>query len=928
MVLSVNQDFFNGAISGYMRFQSLHTMDREGRFDPIIVTGPLDAKAAGLMDEQGVNFASSSSLHPLVSTNETGGLQPSLMGVTPNLSYLPTVQGPPGIVVPQGGGNFQQGVQRNLFPSALQHPNFNSTLPSGNISTSARVEQSYFPTDDGQLTFSRSDDDAHVRFEARRRVDFNNPPPTQPILHGPHGVPFATCNASRPLFFDEHAQQYTLTAEGHAQLAEEQARSSARRVLAPLQPSCMSAAPTPTFVLAHQQPTQQPPLQQQSVQQQRSASEQQQSSERASHAPSPSNRNVRRRSNTPPPLQRQQQVQQQLQQPGQQQQHLQQQQAAMPQLAPQHAAAARFREAGVSQGNTTSTASFDASQSLPCMQPQPHTHVLHNFNMNVSGGAPPAPTPPLPPPPPPAMQPPAEPPSHMPPSQNDALSSPPQPYVANLLSGFYTAGETASITPFLLSCANAMLDVGMVSLLYQADGTPDVHLLRAAVEDGLRSIAASHSPPRSCTDLIPNPLDGTVYQQAVSAFRRFYMAAKNNTSATVNSESPPPQHTPAPAASLQPQHLIAPSRPSRPVASVPADQRGIAVHTALLLDRVAADNTDATQMEALAHLLKTNGPNDSTFQEAVKDASPNVSALLGLDVELVQPEGHGRVYETYMYARVLVKARGAAVREVLRERERMLVPASVEPAPDFDKFTRYIQAGQLLLITEAIIAAQPNASTKALFAGGFTEADRTKAFTRVEVVLKAYGEAFPAQKALVSKALRSFELLCKECMEARIEMKTLHDSVWVPFARGTQRRFQDSREVIGGPTPLLLASDFADDSPFIRKLFRSHAFNQQSRPVLLPPPTPLAPAAAAPPRAAAPQPCQPAPQPTPSPRPPVRPPMNAQILFNPLFPSQPNFQPLPNPKPPHKPMINIDCRGWTAGKCSFGTACKFMHPGY
>ena len=71
-------------------------------------------------------------------------------------------------------------------------------------------------------------------------------------------------------------------------------------------------------------------------------------------------------------------------------------------------------------------------------------------------------------------------------------------------------------------------------------------------------------------------------------------------------------------------------------------------------------------------------------------------------------------------------------------------------------------------------------------------------------------------------------------MDARIEMKTLHDSVWVPFARATQRAFSDSREIVGAAVPLLKISDLHDDSPLIRALFRRHAFLQSSKSVLLP----------------------------------------------------------------------------------------------
>ena len=76
----------------------------------------------------------------------------------------------------------------------------------------------------------------------------------------------------------------------------------------------------------------------------------------------------------------------------------------------------------------------------------------------------------------------------------------------------------------------------------------------------------------------------------------------------------------------------------------------------------------------------------------------------------------------------------------------MLIPSQHEPAPDFDKFARAILAGAFLDITEVIIAAQPNASNKFLFSGGFTEADRGKAFCRIEVILRAFIAAFPSQR--------------------------------------------------------------------------------------------------------------------------------------------------------------------------------------
>ena len=100
--------------------------------------------------------------------------------------------------------------------------------------------------------------------------------------------------------------------------------------------------------------------------------------------------------------------------------------------------------------------------------------------------------------------------------------------------------------------------------------------------------------------------------------------------------------------------------------------------------------THSVALETLSHLPRSNGPKDPQFVEALQATTTNVKALLGLDVEHVDPGSGDRVQESYLYARVLVKARGAEVRAVLEQRERLLVPSSVQPAPDFDKFGRFI----------------------------------------------------------------------------------------------------------------------------------------------------------------------------------------------------------------------------------------------
>ena len=56
VVVAVNQDFFNGAVTGYLRVKTTNTMDPEGNFDPIVVLGPLEAASAGLTDAHGLDF--------------------------------------------------------------------------------------------------------------------------------------------------------------------------------------------------------------------------------------------------------------------------------------------------------------------------------------------------------------------------------------------------------------------------------------------------------------------------------------------------------------------------------------------------------------------------------------------------------------------------------------------------------------------------------------------------------------------------------------------------------------------------------------------------------------------------------------------------------------------------------------------------------
>ena len=487
-----------------------------------------------------------------------------------------------------------------------------------------------------------------------------------------------------------------------------------------------------------------------------------------------------------------------------------------------------------------------------------------------------------------------------------------------------------------------------MQLCCAADGLPDEFLLAKAVEEVLTSMALKHSPPLPPNTLLASLADGTPYQQAVCALRRF-MTAYNAPVAGVAGwdgvtaapfMGPPPsceQHAFG-LASSQPgmqsnQHFAPPphAKPSRPASNVPADAKSAAVHTALMLDRVSANQQDALAMETLSQLHRSLGPKNQQFQDALQDTTHNVKALLGLDVEHVDPGSGERVQETYLYARVLVKARGAEVRAVLEERERMLVPALVQPAPDYDKFGRFIQSGALLLITEQIVAAQNGASNKVLFAGGFTETARSKAFMRLDVVLRAFAVAHPSQKSLVSKALASLESLLRECMDARIDMKVMHDTVWVPFARATQRAYGEAREQIDAPYPDLDVAKLADHSPNVRSLFRQAALKQQA--AVAPAPAPVAAPLAAPlvvtGGAALVRPPNPNGPPLVPRPPPIGPPKGATPTFNPAMPNQPGFVAKAANAPPHTAMWpHIACRGWTAGKCIYGTGCRFMHAGY
>ena len=125
---------------------------------------------------------------------------------------------------------------------------------------------------------------------------------------------------------------------------------------------------------------------------------------------------------------------------------------------------------------------------------------------------------------------------------------------------------------------------------------------------------------------------------------------------------------------------------------------------------------------------------------------------------------------------------------------------------------RYIHSGALAQITEKIVATQPGASDKHLFQGGFAEVDKQKAFTRIDVILRAFAVAFPDQSDSVAKLLTSFEGFLRECCDSRIEMKTFHDTVWLPFARSTQRAFNEARETIGAPMPQLKIDEVSENS--------------------------------------------------------------------------------------------------------------------
>ena len=57
IVIAVNQDFFNGAVTGYLRFKTQNVVDKGGNLDPIVVVGPLEAASVGLTDASGMHFA-------------------------------------------------------------------------------------------------------------------------------------------------------------------------------------------------------------------------------------------------------------------------------------------------------------------------------------------------------------------------------------------------------------------------------------------------------------------------------------------------------------------------------------------------------------------------------------------------------------------------------------------------------------------------------------------------------------------------------------------------------------------------------------------------------------------------------------------------------------------------------------------------------
>ena len=86
--------------------------------------------------------------------------------------------------------------------------------------------------------------------------------------------------------------------------------------------------------------------------------------------------------------------------------------------------------------------------------------------------------------------------------------------------------DAPSRLSLLLAAGNVLLASGVVQLCNGIDGLPDEFLLAKAVDETLASMAAQHSPALPVSTLAPDPMDGTPYQQASCALRRFMTAAQ------------------------------------------------------------------------------------------------------------------------------------------------------------------------------------------------------------------------------------------------------------------------------------------------------------------------------------------------------------------------------------------------------------------
>ena len=903
IVLSVGQDFFNGSPTAVLRIATSNVLDMTGSSNPVLCLSPITARECQLVDEYGFGFVSPLAAIGYPDAPVAGACSATRAGVAgmgggvplaADAAFSPQLMAPP---VQNDGWGGSANCQ-SMAPLSQQH----------NISQdSFHFQNPYIGVDEVHARLNAAAASRVAGAPSHAQWPSLLPQLPQPAItcegvqHSPgghaasHGEPQR--GAGAPLSSPQFAQQQLAQMRHDASAA---AQVESGRCSVPLLASA----------------------QQHQLQQQLQHNHMQQLQHQQPHY----------RSHMRQPQLGQQQPQQQLQQPAAVLQQQLQQQPRRPAPGQERNCRQRVDAFGLAStvnntvnANTTTTG---ASAGPPVGSPASFAaagRVAGRPVLATSAGARARS-------PSPVVAPPLQPPLHSACQRGAPATVAGEPtYVTSMLANVVDPQLRYSV---LLAAANMVLPSAAVVSCNGADGIPAYTLLFKAVGEALEGVAAQHTPPPPTHIMLPKLDDGTPYQQAMCSLQRFIHAfsAPPGGHALLQPPPPPPllQQPTAMPIMQQPQQLTMQppphSKPSRPTSGVPAEAKTTAVHTALLLDRVAANHQDVLALEGLSHMLRSHGPNNSEFQEALHNTTLNVKALLGLDVEHVDPGSGERVQESYLYARVLVKARSAEVRNVLRDRERLLVPLHVEPAPDFEKFCRYIQSGALLLISEEIVAKQPGSSKSVLFAGGFSESDKARAYLRIEVVLRAFAVAHPPQKDLVRKALSTFENLLRECMETRIEMKTFHASVWEPFARATQRAYSDAREQIDTPLPDLDISKISEDSPLIRALFRRAAFAQQTKPVLLPPQVVTPPTAASVPLVAA--------GPNALVRPTLlsgapRPPAGASPTFNPAFPNQPGFVALPNPKPPHNPLVpGTPCRGWEMGKCMYGVACRFKHAGY